>query len=171
MWAKMSSLSDLLRVRGVPEEAISLMEDQKFSETGMCCFCASSCTFVSYYGQTCHWIHRAIWNMLKENSGILHFEPPFWVVYNEIEWLTLTFWRLVLSWVFGSFRIAPACFRMAGYGHSQKSGVRWCSSLSIIAKYSFRRVLFGILFIPLISVGRLIARWPEMERAAVYVWL
>jgi hypothetical protein len=32
----MASLCDFLRVRGVPEETISLMEDQKVSETVIC---------------------------------------------------------------------------------------------------------------------------------------
>ena len=39
---------------------------------------------------------------------------------------------------------------------------------NVLLKYC---VMF-ILYIPLISVGRLIARWPETERVrVVYVWL
>ena len=64
-------------------------------------------------------ISRARYGKLKENSGISNIEPPLWVVYDEIEWLTPKCWLLVLSWVLGSFQIAPACFRMAGYGHAQ----------------------------------------------------
>ena len=62
--------------------------------------------------------------LLKDNSDILNIEPPFWFVYeieDEIEWLTPKFWLLVLSRVFGSFQIIPACFRIAGYGHKSTS--------------------------------------------------
>ena len=54
---------------------------------------------------------------LKDNSGILNIEPPFWF----IVWrLALKFWLLVLSRVFGSFRIVLACLRIAGDGTRQK---------------------------------------------------
>ena len=80
------------------------------------------------------------------------------LVLDEIEWLTLKCWLLVLSWLFVSFEITPAWFRMAGYGHSKTalnicfqkcathrvvSGVSWCSKSSIVAKYSFCCILMS----------------------------
>ena len=79
-------------------------------------------------------------------------------------------------------RIVPACFRTAGYGHSpvlktalkvsfQKCATHRvvsvfsrCSKSSIVAEHSFCFICHFVN--PLISVGRLIARWPETERGA-----
>ena len=91
------------------------------------------------------------------DSGIFNIEPPFWlwnrVVGNEC-------WLLVLSRVFGSFRNAPACFRMMSMhkpflkttlnvcyqkcAHRVVSCVRWCFKSSIVVKYYFCCVLFHI---------------------------
>ena len=121
-----------------------------------------------------------IYYVLKDNSGILNIEPPFWFVYDEIEWLTpnVHYWSCLRylahfesslpawEWLATSMHkpllktTLNICFLKCAT-HRVVSGVRWWSKSSIAAKYSLSCSIWHF-------VNTLIhlARWPETERGA-----
>ena len=74
----MASISDFLQVRGVPEEAISFMEDQKVRET----ICVVLVPRVAHVLANMHTVTSCTMDLLKDmhpvpKQHILQFHSPF----------------------------------------------------------------------------------------------